>query len=553
MRTVEPHQITNKRDSTKAVATDANGNSIRSGDTVMEIGDKKNCSVLHLYRHLVFLHSRENPENFGVWVTNTRSIVSAATRGRVLPNPEKQNPQFGATAANGGFGRDARGNGFDNRGGRGGRGGAARGGFAGRGRGRDNLVAKTVRISQGPHKGYIGIVKESTDTSARVELHTNCKVINVDKSALMILDAQGNPVGQAAPDRFDSPSNNGGFARPMQTPSRYGEGAMTPMHGAASGSRTPAWNSGSKTPAWNSGARTPNPYANDGGRTPAWDSGSKTPAWGHETPAWNPSRESNHYESRSSHNARSSNVPQVAKTPGYSASSSRFADPETAPTPGASWAAPTPAANYDARAPTPAVNFAQTPYGDAPTPYEAAPTPGAGLIPPTPAAMMSAPTPGSYLPTTPGNFMPTTPATGLPQTPFMPSGGDYGHVEDQGDQGEDNWPIEEIEVKLKRSQGDAQAGSVGKIVTVNRNSRKCLVSLLDSAQKVDMSFDYIEPIRPSKKDNVRIILGEHRGELGSLIGVDSHDGIVRLKGDGSGFKILSMNSVAKYTGTDNVD
>lgn len=85
MRTVEPHQITNKRDSNKAVATDANGNSIRSGDTVIEVGDKRNCSVLHLYRSLVFLHSREHADNFGVWVTNTRSIVSASTRGRALP------------------------------------------------------------------------------------------------------------------------------------------------------------------------------------------------------------------------------------------------------------------------------------------------------------------------------------------------------------------------------------------------------------------------------------------------------------------------------------
>ncbi|CAO3641938.1 unnamed protein product [Mucor fragilis] len=566
MRTVQPHQITNKRDSTKAVATDANGNSIRDGDTVMEVGDKRNCSVLHLYRHLVFLHSREHSENFGVWVTNTRSIVSASTRGRVLPNPKTQNPQF-----NGGFGgRDDGRGGPDARGGRGARGGA-RGGFFGRGRGgRDNLVAKTVRISQGPHKGYIGIVKDATDTQARVELHTNSKVLNIDKSHLMILDSQGNALAPAAPDRFDSPSGNGGFARPMGTPSRYGDGAMTPMHNASSGSRTPAWNSGSKTPAWNSGARTPNPYANDGGRTPAWDSGSKTPMWGHETPAWNSSSSGSNYRDTSSSSSNNNNnysssyssntqsqhaAPQVAKTPGYSGSSSssnRYADADTAPTPGASWAAPTPAANYEARAPTPAVNFAQTPY-DAPTPYEAAPTPGAGLIPPTPAAMISAPTPGSYLPTTPGNFMPTTPATGLPQTPFMPSGGDYGHVDDQGDQGEDNWPIEEIEVTLKRSQGDAQKGQHCKIISVNRNSRKCLVSVLDNQNKLDIGFDYIEPVRPSKKDNVKIILGEHRGELGSLIGVDSHDGIVRLKGDGSGFKILSMNSVAKYTGTDNVD
>lgn len=70
---------------------------------------------------------------------------------------------------------------------------------------------------------------------------------------------------------------------------------------------------------------------------------------------------------------------------------------------------------------------------------------------------------------------------------------------------------------------------------------------------MDIPYDNIEPVRPSKKDNVKIILGDYRGELGSLIGVDSHDGIVKLRGDGSGFKILSMSSVAKYTGTDNVD
>ncbi|KAI8368614.1 hypothetical protein EDC96DRAFT_607250 [Choanephora cucurbitarum] len=563
MRTVQPHQITNKRDSNKAVATDANGNSIRSGDTVMEVGDKRTCSILHLYRHLAFLHSREHSENFGVWVTNTRSIVSATTRSRSLAQPKLQNPPY-----NNGYGRDdrgANGHGFDGRGGRGGARGGRGGAYGGRGGrgGRDNLVSKTVRISQGPHKGYIGIVKEATDTQARVELHTNSKVLNVDKSHLMILDAQGNPIGQAAPDRFDSPANNGGFARPMATPSRYGEGAMTPMHGAASGSRTPAWNaSGSKTPAWNSGARTPNPYANDGGRTPAWDSGSKTPMWSHESSssAWSSSYD-NHTSSNKHHSSSTSqshygSSSEVAKTPGYSSmsnSSHRYPDVDSAPTPGASWTAPTPAASYEPRAPTPAVNFAQTPY-DAPTPYDAGPSLNAGIIPPTPAAMMSAPTPGNYIPTTPGNFVPTTPATGIPQTPFMPSGGDYGHVEDQGDQGEDNWPIEEIEVVVKKNYGEAQKGQFAKIVTVNRNGRKCLISLLDASQaKVDVPFDSIEPVRPSKKDNVKIILGEHRGELGSLIGVDSHDGIVRLKGDGSGFKILSMNSVAKYTGTDNVD
>lgn len=42
---------------------------------------------------------------------------------------------------------------------------------------RDNaIIGKSVRITQGPLKGYFGIVKDSTEQTARVELHTNCKV-----------------------------------------------------------------------------------------------------------------------------------------------------------------------------------------------------------------------------------------------------------------------------------------------------------------------------------------------------------------------------------------
>ena len=35
--------------------------------------------------------------------------------------------------------------------------------------------------------GYIGIIKDATDSLARVELHTNCKTISVDRSRLAIV------------------------------------------------------------------------------------------------------------------------------------------------------------------------------------------------------------------------------------------------------------------------------------------------------------------------------------------------------------------------------
>lgn len=50
------------------------------------------------------------------------------------------------------------------------------------------LIGKTVRINQGPYKGYVGIVKDATDTTARVELHTKCQTISVDIVRLTIVE-----------------------------------------------------------------------------------------------------------------------------------------------------------------------------------------------------------------------------------------------------------------------------------------------------------------------------------------------------------------------------
>jgi transcription elongation factor SPT5 len=39
-----------------------------------------------------------------------------------------------------------------------------------------SIIGKTVRILQGPMKGYLGIAKDATDSTVRVELHTQPKV-----------------------------------------------------------------------------------------------------------------------------------------------------------------------------------------------------------------------------------------------------------------------------------------------------------------------------------------------------------------------------------------
>lgn len=49
---------------------------------------------------------------------------------------------------------------------------------------RDRLIGITVCVTKGPHKGYVGIIKDTNGPIARVELLTNNKVITVDKEKL---------------------------------------------------------------------------------------------------------------------------------------------------------------------------------------------------------------------------------------------------------------------------------------------------------------------------------------------------------------------------------
>ena len=70
-------------------------------------------------------------------------------------------------------------------------GGSFRGGRGGMGRGKSgrdtSIIGKTVRIAMGPYKGYVGIVKDATESTARVELHTSCKTISVDRTRLSMI------------------------------------------------------------------------------------------------------------------------------------------------------------------------------------------------------------------------------------------------------------------------------------------------------------------------------------------------------------------------------
>ena len=160
-----------------------------------------------------------------------------------------------------------------------------------------HLIGKNVTITGGPQKGYVGFVKQIADNIARVELHTNGKIINiaVDKLALV-----SNGKHEASSNNRDS-RNREPSGSAVHTPAWNASAARTPAWNAYSGAKTPGWNASSaRTPGWNpaTSSRTPAWNAASSARTPAWNpsttpghaaSGAKTPAWSATTgttPAW---------------------------------------------------------------------------------------------------------------------------------------------------------------------------------------------------------------------------------------------------------------------------
>lgn len=161
VRTILPSQVTNLIEPRRnAVATDRNGSEIRLGDKVKEvIGEGKTGSILHIYRSFLFLHNRTQTENSGLMVTRASNVATVAAKGgrpgATGPDLTKMNPAMA-------------------------KGGATATMAPPRSFGRDRLLGKTVQIRKGDGKGLIGIVKDVTETHARIELHTK----NVVKSVL---------------------------------------------------------------------------------------------------------------------------------------------------------------------------------------------------------------------------------------------------------------------------------------------------------------------------------------------------------------------------------
>lgn len=141
-------------------------------------------------------------------------------------SPQIQSPMHpsGGRGGRGGFG--------------GGRGGFGRGGRSGISRDRE-ILGKTIKITGGPYKGAVGIIKDATESTARVELHSSCQTISVDRNHIAVV---GAPSKDGSMTSFRTPNRTPGYGG-SATP-QYHAGSKTPLHG----SQTPQYDLGSRTP-----------------------------------------------------------------------------------------------------------------------------------------------------------------------------------------------------------------------------------------------------------------------------------------------------------------
>ncbi|XP_044530704.1 transcription elongation factor SPT5-like [Gracilinanus agilis] len=229
---VRSRAVTDRRYDPRAVALDSGQNELRPRAVVKVLEGPHSgleASILHLFRGVAFLHSRKVLDHGGLFVCKSRHLLlseaSQAPRAKDLPArdlaPGARNPPPVTLRSPGALTgpRDQA---------------LGRAAGAGQGQGIKDLVGQSVRICQGPYKGYIGMVKEATESLARVELHTTCQTISVQPQRLARL---GTPSSRSQISTSHTTPSSG-----SQTPI-YSLGSFTPLYGCgtpmAQGDQTP--------------------------------------------------------------------------------------------------------------------------------------------------------------------------------------------------------------------------------------------------------------------------------------------------------------------------
>jgi len=460
--------VTKKREHRRAVALDSDHNDISCKDIVKVVDGPhsgRQGEIKHLYRNFGFLYSRLMTENGGIFVCKTRHLTLAggsktssttSTGGFAPMSPRLSSPAHPSQGAAGLTPQAGRGR--------------------GQGMRRDTgMIGHTVRIVQGPFKGYVGIVKDAAENLARVELHTNCKTISVDMSRLRSVN--GSRVG-AASTRF-----------PDRTP--VAGANMTPSYGGA----TPMY--GSQTPQYD-GSRTP---AYTGSQTPIHEPGSSTPRSGG---AWDPTV--------SNTPSRSNDFDYMEDSPdSYNNPSTPGYNPGDTPSPQGPFTPRTPGSDYGGYSQalqSPGGSF----QGGSPSPIS-----GFGSTPSPNSLMGQAPSPGSFTGTpSPVGYSPMTP--GQPFTPQTPGPG--------SEFGSNDWVLNGIEAKISESFDDESLiHQIG--IIRNASESMCTLYIPEVDRTISIASEHLQPVRPAAGDHVKVILGPNRDIECELSSFDGEDAIVK--------------------------
>jgi len=342
--TVKPQSIVKKRDMKRTVALDADQSPIQVKDHVICEGQKHSGiqgEIRHLYRNYAFLHSRMVLENGGIFVCKTSDLklsgskrainsynsISAASPAPFM-SPRITSPRHPSSGGLPGTAPNNRGS-FGS-------------GKGGRNRTDFQLIGKTIRINQGTYKGYIGIVKDSIESTCRVELHSSCQTITVDKSRIIVVDSNGQVTNAGNLSTSYNKTPSYGNRTPSQANRTPAYGSQTPAYGSqtpAYGSQTPAY--GSQTPTREPGSTTP---YNDPSRTPSHTSNqasSYNDHWNDDPPTPKDPNAHMNYTPQTPGLYGSSPYPtQQSPALGYSSS--------TAPSPSINYMSPSPSSSYGA-------------------------------------------------------------------------------------------------------------------------------------------------------------------------------------------------------------
>ncbi|CAF1071659.1 unnamed protein product [Rotaria magnacalcarata] len=543
--------VTKRKINRNATALDSQNNNLNAGD-IVNVNDglfaNRQGQIKHLYRHFVFIFCRTLTENGGLFVCKARNLSLAGGASKVSSGPlsiPMNAPYMSPRVASSpsphtlsGGSSSIHGNSPASGGGRtpnstGGGGPKPQSSSLNTIRRDTALIGQTVRISQGPYKGYVGIVKDATDSTCKIELHAKCQTITVDRNRIVSTTNVPRNAGEMS-HHFTTPLHG------SQTPSYAAFGSRTPMIGNQTpmhdGSRTPYYGNmtprhdGSMTPHAHGGASAWDPtyattprvdYDDDDGPSPFSTLNPTTPSYSHLADTLASGLGSSNTTgssslSSSSSAAQSASASLLGSTGGPSSVLSNT-----------SASAYSPYSNHPT--PSPAMPMDYQPYSShIPTPGAA----GGSFSSSNNNISTDQSSAGSYVYSPSINITPVTPSA---QYAPMSTTLDLDSISNN------DWHAEGLHVRIKVANEDESihVGMIGVIQSISNGV--CTVHLSQQDRRAVIPLDHMEPVTPKVNDKIYVIGGDSKGASGDLLAVDNPDGVVKLDGNISDDGILLIN------------